>query len=130
MDLVFVNAAEWARVLHTADTLLLIAEPSALALGMLERYLHAVDSAGLDRTKFQIIINRARQNDDDPVAQSEKILKQSFFARLPNDYRQLSEAVTLGISPNRLLQQPTGRSLPRRRHPPNRPGASPQARMP
>jgi pilus assembly protein CpaE len=97
VDLGFVNAAEWARVLHTADTLLLIAEPSALALGMLERYLHAVDSAGLDRARFQIIINRSRQNDDEPVAQSEKTLKQSFFARLPNDYRQLSEAVTLGI---------------------------------
>jgi pilus assembly protein CpaE len=97
VDLGFVNAAEWSRVLQVADTLLLIAEPSALALGMLERYLHAVDSAGLDRARFQIIINRARQNDDDPVAQSEKTLKQSFFARLPNDYRQLSEAVTLGI---------------------------------
>lgn len=96
VDFGFVNAAEWARVLHTADTLLLIAEPGALALGMLERYLHAVDSAGLDRACFQIIINRARQSDD-PVAQSEKILKQTFFARLPNDYRQLSEAVTLGI---------------------------------
>lgn len=97
VDLGFVNAAEWARVLHTADTLLLIAEPSVLALGMLERYLHAVDSAGLDRARFQIIINRARQNDDEPVAQSEKTLQQSFLARLPNDYRQLSEAVTLGI---------------------------------
>ena len=97
VDLGFVNAAEWARVLHTADTLLLIAEPSALALGMLERYLHAVDSAGLDRAQFQIIINRARQNDDEPVAQAEKTLKQTFFARLPNDYRQLSEAVTLGV---------------------------------
>jgi pilus assembly protein CpaE len=93
----FVNAAEWSRVLRTADTLLLIAEPSALALGMLERYLHAVDSAGLDRARFQIIINRARQNDDDPVGHSEKILQQSFFARLPNDFRQVSEAVTLGI---------------------------------
>ena len=97
VDLGFVNAAEWSRVLHTADTLLLIAEPSTLALGMLERYLHAVDSAGLDRARFQIIINRARQSDDDPVIQSEKILKQSFFARLPNDFRQVSEAVTLGI---------------------------------
>jgi pilus assembly protein CpaE len=97
VDLGFVNAAEWSRVLHTADTLLLIAEPSALALGMLERYLHAVDSAGLDRARFRIIINRARQSDDEPVVQSEKILKQSFFARLPNDYRQVSEAVTLGI---------------------------------
>lgn len=97
VDLGFVNAAEWSRVLQTADTLLLIAEPSVLALGMLERYLHAVDSAGLDRARFQIIVNRARQNDDEPVAQCEKILKQSFFARLPNDFRQVSESVTLGI---------------------------------
>jgi CO dehydrogenase nickel-insertion accessory protein CooC1 len=97
VDLGFVNAAEWSRVLQTADTLLLIAEPSALALGMLERYFHAVDSAGLDRARFQIIINRARQNDDEPVVQSEKTLRQSFFARIPNDFRQLSEAITLGI---------------------------------
>jgi pilus assembly protein CpaE len=97
VDLGFVNAAEWSRVLLAADTLLLIAEPSALALGMLERYLHAVDSAGLDRARFQIIINRARQNDDEPVLQAEKILKQTFLARLPNDFRQVSEAVTLGI---------------------------------
>ena len=96
-NLGLVNAAEWPRVLSPADTLLLIAEPSALALGMLERCLHAVDSAGIDRARFQIIINRARQNDDEPVIQFEKILKQSFFARLPNDFRQLSEAVTLGI---------------------------------
>jgi pilus assembly protein CpaE len=97
VDLGFVNAAEWSRVLQTADTLLLIAEPSALALGMLERYLHAVDSAGLDRARFQIIVNRARQSDDEPVVQSEKMLKKTFFARLPNDFRQVSEAVTLGI---------------------------------
>lgn len=97
VDLGFVNAAEWARVLQTADTLLLVAEPSALALGMLERYLKAVDSAGLDRGHFQIIVNRWRQNDDEPVARSEKVLNQSFFARLPNDFRQVSEAVTLGI---------------------------------
>jgi pilus assembly protein CpaE len=97
VDLGFVNVAEWSRVLQTADTLLLVAEPSALALGMLERYLHAVDSAGLNRARFQIIINRARQNDDEVVVHSEKILKQTFFSRLPNDYRQVSEAVTLGI---------------------------------
>jgi pilus assembly protein CpaE len=97
VDLGFVNAAEWSRVLHSANTLLLIAEPSALALCMLKRYLLAVDSAGLDRARFQIIIPRARQNDDEPVVQSEKILKQTFFARLPNDFRQVSEALTLGI---------------------------------
>jgi pilus assembly protein CpaE len=108
VDLGFVKAAEQARVLHTADTLLLIAEPSALALGRLERYLHAVDSAGLARARFQIIINRARQNDDHPVLQSEKILQQSFFARHPNDYRQLSEAVTLGIPLTAASNDPLG----------------------
>jgi hypothetical protein len=33
-----------------------------------------VDSAGFDRNQFQIIINRWRQNDDEPVAKSEKDL--------------------------------------------------------
>lgn len=97
VDLGFVNAAEWSKVFQSAATLLLVAEPSALALGMLERYLHAVDSAGLERARFQIILNRWRQNDDEPVAQAEKLLQQAFFARLPNDFRQVSEAVTLGI---------------------------------
>ncbi|HEY0702878.1 MAG TPA: AAA family ATPase [Candidatus Acidoferrales bacterium] len=97
IDLGFVNAAEWARVMQAADTLLLVCEPGALALGMLERYLRAVDSAGLDRAQFQMVINRARQNDDAMILEHERELGQAFFARLPNDYRQVSEAVSLGI---------------------------------
>lgn len=97
VDLGFVNAAEWARVLQCADTLLLISEPSVLALGMLEGYLKAVDSAGLDRRRFQIVVNRARQNDDATIRKNEQALRQTFFARLPNDYRQVSESVKLGI---------------------------------
>jgi len=97
VDLGFVNAAEWARVLQSADKLLLVSEPSMLALGMLEGYLEAVDSAGLERAKFQVVVNRARQNDDAIIAKHERSLGQTFFARLPNDYRQVSESVKLGI---------------------------------
>jgi Flp pilus assembly CpaE family ATPase len=97
VDLGFVNAAEWARVLQSADTLLLVSEPSMLALGMLEGYLEAVDSAGLERAKFQVVVNRTRQNDDAIIAKHERSLGQTFFARLPNDYRQVSESVKLGI---------------------------------
>src|SRR5580704_178198 len=61
IDLGFVNAAEWARLLQLAQDLLLVTEPSALALGMLERYLHAATSAGLDASRFQIVVNRWRQ---------------------------------------------------------------------
>ena len=97
VDLGFVNAAEWARVLHAAGTLLLISEPSELALGMLLRYLEAVDSAGLEREHFQIVINRARQNDEEMIFRHQSSLRQTFFAQLPNDYRQVSDAVKLGI---------------------------------
>jgi pilus assembly protein CpaE len=97
VDLGFVNAAEWASILKMADTLLLITEPTELAMGMLNRYLDAVDSSGLDRTRFQIVINRALRNDEETAAPSDKNPKQPFFARLPNDFRQVSEAVTLGI---------------------------------
>ena len=80
VDLGFVNAAEWARVIDGADTLLLICEPGALALGMLERYLKAVDSAGLDRSQFQVVANRSRQNDDSVISEHERQLGQIFLA--------------------------------------------------
>src|SRR3984957_12989631 len=97
VDLGFVNAAEWASILKTADALLLVAEPTELAMGMLKRYLDAVDSSGIDRARFRIVINRALRSDEESAAAPDNNLKQSFFARLPNDFRQVSEAVTLGI---------------------------------
>jgi pilus assembly protein CpaE len=87
VDLGFVNAAEWASILKTADALLLVAEPTELAVGMLKRYLGAVDSSGIARARFQIVIHRALRSDEEPVAPSDNNLKQSFFARLPNDFR-------------------------------------------
>jgi pilus assembly protein CpaE len=96
VDLGFVNAAEWARLLQMAEHLLLVTEPSALALGMLERYLQAAADAGIASERFQIVINRWRQNDDELAARRVGALSQTFLARLPNDYRQVSEAVTFG----------------------------------
>ncbi len=107
IDLGFVNAMEWACLLHMAENLLLVAELSALALGMLERYLMAAGSAGIDAVCFQIVINRWRQNDEDFAARRLGVLSQSFLAPLPNDYRQVSEAVSFGTpiagSSNNLL---------------------------
>jgi hypothetical protein len=62
---------------------------------MLERYLKAMDSAGLTATVSR---SSSLAGDDEPASKSEKDLNQSFFGRLPNDFRQVSEAVTLGIS--------------------------------
>ena len=95
VDLGFVNVAEWRPVFSAAGKILLVTEASVLALGMLNQYLEAASSAGIAPERFQIVLNRWRQNDDEILDMIQK--DQKVFTRLPNDYRQLSEAVKLGM---------------------------------
>lgn len=44
-----------------------------------------------------MVINRWRQSDEDALAAFERNHKRAILARLPNDHRQLTEAVQLGI---------------------------------
>ncbi|MGH9701116.1 MAG: hypothetical protein ACRD52_16880, partial [Candidatus Acidiferrales bacterium] len=97
VDAGFVNAAEWSLVLQQARRILLVTEPSMLALVMLDRYMQAAKLAGIEGERFEIILNRWRQNDDEMLAQFEKEKGRSIKTRLPNDYRQLTEAVKLGM---------------------------------
>jgi pilus assembly protein CpaE len=97
VDVGVVNAAEWAEVLREAQTILLVAEPTVLSLAMIERHMAAAAPAGVDCQRIQIVLNRWRQNDDAVVAAFEKNLRRTILTRLPNDYRQLTEAVQLGM---------------------------------
>ena len=97
VDIGVVNAAEWAAVLRQAGTILLVAEPSALALGMIARHIAAAAPAGVDCSRIHIVMNRWRQNDDEAVALFERNSGLSILKRLPNDYRQLTDAVQLGM---------------------------------
>jgi pilus assembly protein CpaE len=97
IDMGVVNAAEWASVLSHADTLLLVAEPTVLALGMIGRHISAAAPAGVDCRRIQVVVNRCRQNDDAMLAAFEKESSLPILARLPNDYRQLTEALTMGM---------------------------------
>ncbi len=97
VDMGVVNAAEWAPVLSHAGTLLLVAEPSVLALGMVGRHIAAAAPAGVDCERIQVIVNRWRQNDDGMLSAFEKQSSRPILTRLPNDYRQLTEALTLGM---------------------------------
>lgn len=97
VDLGVVNPADWVAVLQEAHVLLLVSEPTALALGMIERQISSAVRAGVDTNRIHVVINRCRQNDDEALAAFEKEHKRSVLARLPNDYRQLTEAVQLGI---------------------------------
>jgi Flp pilus assembly CpaE family ATPase len=96
-DIGVVNAGDWALVLQEAQAILLVAEPSALALGMIDRHLAAATRAGVERGRIHMVVNRWRQNDDDPVAAFEKSFGWTALSRLPNDYRQVTEAVQLAM---------------------------------
>jgi pilus assembly protein CpaE len=96
-DIGVVNTPEWGAVLREARTILLVAEASVLALGMIEQHMAAAAPAGVDCERIHIIINRWRQNDDDALAAFEKKYRRTIRKRLPNDYRQLTEAVQLGM---------------------------------
>jgi pilus assembly protein CpaE len=97
VDIGVVNAAEWAPVLNQAHVMLLVAEPSVLALGMIGRHIAAAGPAGIDCERIKIVVNRCRQSDERALAEWERAHAREILARLPNDYRQLTEAVTLGM---------------------------------
>jgi pilus assembly protein CpaE len=97
VDIGVVNAGDWSLVLQEAQAILLVSEPSALALGMIDRHMAAAARAGVDCGRIQVVVNRWRQNDDDPVAAFEKNSGWTILSRLPNDYRQLTEAVQLAM---------------------------------
>jgi len=97
VDIGVVNAAEWSLVLHEAPAILLVAEPSLLALGMIERHMAAAAPAGINCDRIHIVLNRWRQNDDGMLAPFNEKKMRPILARLPNDYRQLTEALSLGM---------------------------------
>jgi pilus assembly protein CpaE len=97
VDVGVVNAAEWSLVLRDAPAIILVAEPSLLALGMIERHMAAAAPAGIDCDRIHIVLNRWRQNDDEVFASFKEKHQRPILARLPNDYRQLTEALSLGM---------------------------------
>ena len=120
-----------ARPMADPGRLFLPAEDGAVAA---TAGVEAVDSAGLEREHFRIVINRARQNDEEMIFRHESSLRQTFFAQLPNDYRQVSDAVKLGIplvanSNNQLVARyrQMVMQLPRPSAPSVRPMAEPES---
>jgi len=61
---------------------------------------------GIDPQNCRIIINRWHRSDEEAIKAFEKRVKQPVFARLPNDFRQVSEAVNLGAPLSRNHNNP------------------------
>ena len=97
IDLGSVYSSEWKPVLSLARLIFLIAEANVPSLWSLDRQLLAVSSIGFAPHQIHIIVNRWHRKDEDALKSMEKNLKRRIFARLPNDFRQVSEAVNFGV---------------------------------
>lgn len=91
------NLPEWAPIFRSAQIVLLMTETNVPSLWSLERHLSAAAAAGLDPDGLRIVINRWRRSDDDTLRDVERRLKHPVFARLPNDFRQVSQASNTGM---------------------------------
>jgi len=106
MDLGSMYSSEWSSVLHLARTMIVVAQADVPALWTLERHIAAMKGFGVDPERLNIVINRWHKNDDEALKTFEKKVKRPIFARIPNDFRQVSEAINLGTPLSRNHQDP------------------------
>ncbi len=97
IDLGTLYSSEWKPVLESARAILMVAQADVPSLWPLERHLIAFNSFGVDSNRLHVIINRWHKQDEEAIKSVEKLVKRAIFARLPNDYRQVSEATNMGV---------------------------------
>jgi pilus assembly protein CpaE len=105
-DLGTIYSSEWTPVLRLARLVILVAQTDVPALWSLEHHLSTLRSLGLNADRFRMIINRWHRSDEEALKPFEKKVDRPIFARLPNDFRQVSEAVNLGTALSRNHNDP------------------------
>jgi pilus assembly protein CpaE len=89
-------SAEWGTVLRSARSIVLVAETNVPALWALERQLLALLGMGIEASRLQIVVNRWRRADQEALKTVEKNIKHPIFSVIPNDYKQVSDAINMG----------------------------------
>ena len=97
MDCGTVYSSEWKAILGLARMVLLVIEAHMPDICALARHLSALGGLGLESERVRIIVNRWHRRDEDTLKAVEKNLKRPIFACLPNDFRQVSEAINVGV---------------------------------
>ncbi len=93
-------------LLRMARMVMLVAEADVPALWTLEKHLTKLSTWGVEGDQCRVIINRYHRSDEDAIKAFEKRTKRPVFARLPNDFRQVSEAINLGTPLSRNHNNP------------------------
>ncbi len=101
-------SSQWSSLSKLASLILLVAEASELSLWSLERYLSSLATLGIQKGKVRVVVNRWHGKDEEILKSAEKTLNHPVFARLPNDYPQVSRAINLGIPLSKNHGDPLG----------------------
>jgi len=97
-DLGATCSSEWIPVLRLAHRVVIVSETNVPSLWSLERQLALLRTLGVDSERIRLVINRWHRADEDPLGAFEKRVKMPIAARIPNDYKQVSRAVNMGIA--------------------------------
>lgn len=90
-------SSEWTPLLQAARMILLVTEASVPALWTLKRHIAATAALGIDPERIRVVLNRWHRDDDEVLKSLEKDISRPIIARLPNDFRHVSEAISLGV---------------------------------
>ncbi|HKZ52110.1 MAG TPA: cellulose synthase operon protein YhjQ/BcsQ [Candidatus Acidoferrales bacterium] len=99
-------AEEASAILPLARMVLFVTEANVPALWALQRHLTAIAPLGLESDRVRIVVNRWHRGDDEVLKSVEKDFRSPIFARLPNDFRQVSEAINQGTPLSRNHNNP------------------------
>lgn len=96
MDLGSYYSAEWERILQGAEVLL-VSEADLTGLAKLDKHLRALSSLRVPSNQIRLVINRWHRSDEEALAQIESTVKMPVFARLPNNFKQVTDATVRGV---------------------------------
>jgi pilus assembly protein CpaE len=96
MDLGAFYSVEWERILQAAEVLL-VSEADLPGLAKLDKHLRALSNLRVASNQVRLVINRWHRSDEEALAQIQNSMKMAVFARLPNSFKQVTEATVRGI---------------------------------
>jgi len=97
MDFGSFYSSQWQNVLQAAE-ILLVSEADLPGLAKLQRHLRALGNLQVSCAQVRLIINRWHRHDEVALEKVEQGMKVPVFARLPNNFKQVSEANVRGDS--------------------------------
>jgi pilus assembly protein CpaE len=96
LDMGSFYSADWERMLQTAEVLL-VSEADLTGLAKLDKHLRALANLCVPANQIRLVINRWHRSDEEALAQIENRMKVPVFARLPNNFKQVTEATVRGV---------------------------------